>query len=180
MDDLKDLQTKFMAAAAVLGLAVLAFALYLIWPGSSRAAQEQEKTALQEKFSALNREVGLWESSNPEKVRADLNVLYKGIPGRDSEISQRLEKLFQESGVTPSGAIKYSFADSQKSELPGVQRIKIDATVTGDYAKLGRFINAMEQDPLLFVIEKISLSSQTEGNSVSLQMTFETYLKGAA
>ena len=60
-----------------------------------------------------------------------------------------------------------------------MQRIEVDTTVTSDYAKVARFINALEQDKLLFVINQITLNGQ-EGGQVSLQIKFETFLKGAA
>jgi hypothetical protein len=60
--------------------------------------------------------------------------------------------------------------------LPDVQRISIETTVTGEYAKVARFINAIEQDKLVFIIDQISLNSQ-EGGVVSLQVKFETFLK---
>jgi type IV pilus assembly protein PilO len=51
--------------------------------------------------------------------------------------------------------------------------------VTGDYLKVAHFINDMERSQLLFIIDKITLSSQ-EGGKVSLQITFDTFLKQAA
>jgi hypothetical protein len=67
-----------------------------------------------------------------------------------------------------------------KTDLPDVQRIKIDTTVTGDYSKVAEFVNKMEQDPLFFIIEKIALSTQSEGSAVSLQISFNTFLKSAS
>jgi hypothetical protein len=48
--------------------------------------------------------------------------------------------------------------------------------VTGEYAKVAGFINAMEQDKLVFIIDQISLTGQ-EGGVVSLQIKAETFLK---
>ena len=57
-----------------------------------------------------------------------------------------------------------------------MQRIDIDTTVTGEYAKVAKFINAMEQDKFVFIIDQISLTSQESG-VISLQIKFETFLK---
>jgi hypothetical protein len=57
-----------------------------------------------------------------------------------------------------------------------VQHIDIDTTVTGEYAKVAKFINAMEQDKFVFIIDQISLTSQESG-VISLQIKFETFLK---
>src|SRR6516225_9122288 len=107
MDDLKEIQKKFAAAAAILGLAVLVLMVYLMWPGYSRATVEAQQAGLQDQFNSLSREVKLWESSNPDKTRADLKILYTDIPSRYSEISQHIQKLSQETGVS-SQSIKYS------------------------------------------------------------------------
>lgn len=180
MGDLENIQKQFATAATILGLAILALLVYLMWPGSSPSALEAKRESLQEQYNSLDREVKLWQSSNPEKTSADLKVLYTSIPNRYSQISQHIQKLSQETGVSAT-SIKYSIDNTgEKTELPGVQRIKIETTISGDYGKVARFINAMEQDPLLFIIEKISLSPQPEGRAVSLQITFDTFLKGAA
>jgi hypothetical protein len=80
--------------------------------------------------------------------------------------------------VTTAG-IRYNQdrnASNEKNELPDVQRINIETTVTGEYAKVARFINAMEQDRFVFIIDQIALTSQESG-VVSLQIKFETFLK---
>lgn len=179
MGDLRKIQRRFATLAAVLGVAVVLLLVYLFWPGSSRSSQEEQKAQLQQQLTRLNSEVELRKSSNPEKTRAELKAFTADLPSRYSEISQRLEKLSQQAGVT-SASLKYSVEAPDKTDLPDVQRIKIDTTVTGDYPKVARFINLMEQDRLFFIIEKIALSAKTEGGAVSLQISFDTFLKGAS
>jgi Tfp pilus assembly protein PilO len=177
--DPEKIQKRFATLAAILGLAALLLLVYLFWPGSSRSAQEEEKARLQRQLTSLSSEVELRKNSNPEKTRAELKAFTADLPVRYSEISQRLEKLSQQAGVS-SASIKYSVEAPDKTDLPDVQRIKIDTTVTGDYPKVARFINLMEQDRLLFIIEKIALSTKSEGGAVSLQISFDTFLKGAS
>ena len=179
MGNLQKVQKKFATLAVILSVAALGLLAYLLWPGSSRSAQEQEKARLQQQLTSLSNEVEQRKSSNPENTRAELKAFYADLPSRYSEISQRLEKLSHEAGVS-SASIKYSVESPDKNDLPDVQRIKIDTTVTGDYAKVAQFVNKMEQDRLLFIIEKIALSSQSEGNAVSLQINFNTFLKSAS
>jgi hypothetical protein len=57
--------------------------------------------------------------------------------------------------------------------------VQVDTTVTGDYAKVASFINALEKSKLLFIVDKISLNSH-EGGTVSLSITFDTFLREAA
>ena len=179
MGDLEKIQTRFAALAALLGVAVVLLLVYLFWPGSSRSAQEEQKAQLQQQLTRLSNEVELRKSSNPETTRAELKAFSADLPSRYSQISERLEKLSREAAVT-SASLKYSVEAPDKNDLPDVQRIKIDTTVTGEYGKVARFVNAMEQDRLLFIIEKIALSTQSEGSAVSLQISFDTFLKGAS
>jgi len=179
MGDLQKVQKRFVTLATILGLAVLLLVVYLLWPGSSHSAQEDEKARLQQQLTSLTNEVELRKNTNPETTRAELKAFSADLPSRYSEISQRLEKLSQEAGVS-SASLKYSVEAPEKNDLPDVQRLKIETTVTGDYAKVAQFVNKMEQDPLLFIIEKIALSTQSEGSAVSLQVSFDTFLKGAS
>jgi hypothetical protein len=83
-----------------------------------------------------------------------------------------------DAGVTTTG-VRYGQdrnSSNEKNELPDVQRVNIETTVTGEYAKVARFINAMEQDKIVFIIDQIALSSQESG-VVSLQLKLETFLK---
>lgn len=166
---------RFILVVTVLSAINLALLVYLFWTGSSGSSQE----ALQNRYNSLKREVELWEKTNPEKTRADLKQLYsENLPARWSQISQQVEKLTRETGVIAQ-SIHYPTDASEKAALPAVQQIKIETIVTGDYTKVARFINALEQDKLLFIIEKISLSGQ-EGGVVSLQITFNTFLRQTA
>jgi hypothetical protein len=166
---------RFIAAATVLGAIILAMLVYLFWAGSSGPSRE----TLQKQYDDLNRQVALWEKSDPAKTRTALEQFYsENLPSRSSQISQRVDQLILDSGVTPL-AIRYPpDTSTTKTGPPDVEEIKIETNVTGDYAKVARFINALEQDKMLFIIEKISLTGQ-QGGVVSLQITFSTFLKTA-
>ena len=173
MGDLKPIRQRFAVAVTMLGAIVLALLGYLLWPRTGLP----DKASLAQTRDGLTREVA--RISDPAQTREDLKQLYaRNIPDRFSSISEELENLFRESGVSQQG-IKYTPESDQKSSLPGVQQIKVETTVTGDYLKVARFINSMEKSQLLFIIDKISLTNQ-EGGKVSLQITFDTFLKPAA
>ena len=83
----------------------------------------------------------------------------------------------QETGVTTDGIRYNQDKTSEKSELPDVQRVNIETTVHGDYAKVARFINALEQDQFVCVINQITLNGTEGGNLVTLPINFETFQK---
>lgn len=170
MGDLAPIRKRFTIAIVVLAAISLGLLGYLLWP---RTGQPDAK-ALQQQYDSLNRDVA--RISDPAQTREDLKQLYaKNIPDRFSTISEEMETLFKDAGVTPQ-PISYAPETDQKNSLPGVQQIKVDTTVTGDYLKVARFLNAMEQSQLLFIIDKITLTSQ-EGGKVTLQVTFDTFLR---
>jgi Tfp pilus assembly protein PilO len=175
MENLRRVNQRFILLAAVLSAANLLLLVYLFWAGSSGASQD----VLQARRNSLKQEVERWRKSDPDQIRAALEQFYaNNLPSRYSQITQQVDKLVHDAGVTAQ-AVRYPPEDTEKGAPPGVQEIKIDTTVTGEYAKVARFINALEQDKMLFIIDKISLTGQ-QGGVVSLQITFNTFLKQAA
>ncbi|HEY7403465.1 MAG TPA: hypothetical protein VIB39_08090 [Candidatus Angelobacter sp.] len=181
MGNLTKVRTQFILILTVLGVLDLALIGYLLLPGFSKAGKMAQEQALQQKADALSHEVAPLQNIGDTlaRTRIDVRKFYEQkIPSQSSEISQRLEKLVQETGVTTPGFHYSQEIDrsGQKAELPDIQRIGIETTVTGEYGKVARFINALEQDRLVFVITQISLNS-AEGGAVSLQIHFETFLR---
>jgi type IV pilus assembly protein PilO len=178
MDDLEKTRKRFITAAIVLVLINLGLLAYLLWPGTGYGSQAEQEADLQRQYNNLKTEVERWRSSDPARTRADLKRFYADdIPVRSSQISQQIEKLLQETGVSAQ-AIRSTYGSdaADKAPLPNVQRVKVETTVTGDYGKVARFINAMERDRLFFIIDKVSLSGQ-EAGTVTLQISFNTFLR---
>jgi Tfp pilus assembly protein PilO len=180
MRNLAKMQRQFITIVAILGGISLALVVYLLWPGTSTSAKHTQEDNLRQEEKALSKQVAPLE--NIEKTltqtRVDIKKFYEQkVPSQFSQISQHLEKLVQETGVNAQ-SIHYSQEKSdQKTDLPDVQRIDVDTTVTGDYAKVARFVNALEQDKFVFIINQITLNGAEGGNLVSLQIKFETFLK---
>jgi Type II secretion system (T2SS), protein M subtype b len=175
MGNLLQARQRFIALATVLGAICLALVVYLFWAGSGGPSRE----ALLKQHDDLKRQVSLWQKSDPAKTRADLDKFYsENLPSRSSQISQRVDQLILESGVATQSIRYPADTSTTKNGLPDIEEIKVETNVTGDYAKVAKFINALEQDKMLFIIEKISLSGQ-QGGMVSLQISFSTFLKTA-
>jgi Tfp pilus assembly protein PilO len=181
MNKLAKVQKQFTLILSVLGAVDLLLIIYLLLPGSSPAARLAQEESLRQQKKALTSEVVPLNGIDKKlaQTRVDVKKFYEQkVPSQFSQISQHLEKLMKEAGVTTAG-IRYNQdrnASNEKNDLPDVQRINIETTVTGEYAKVARFINAMEQDKFVFIIDQIALTSQESG-IVSLQIKFETFLK---
>lgn len=180
MRDLEQIRKRVYTVLGILGGISVLLLVYLLWPGTSVSAQKAQADSLEQQYRSLAREVEPLNGIEGKLVqtRADVKDLYKAsVPSRASEISLRLEKISQAVGIQSQG-VRYTTKSSDKDDLPGLQRLEIDTSVTGEYPKLAHFINAIEQDKMLFVIDEVALSSQQSG-MVTLQIKLHTYLKEA-
>lgn len=181
MNDLAKTRKQFTLIMSVLGGLDLLLLIYLLLPGSSPAARLTQEENLREQKKTLARDVAPLDGIDKKlaQTRVDVKKFYEQkVPSQFSQISQHLEKLMQEAGVTTTG-IRYGQdrnTNTEKNELPDVQRVNIETTVTGEYSKVAKFINAMEQDKFVFIIDQIELTSQENG-VVSLRIKAETFLK---
>lgn len=182
MNNLEKIKKQFTLVLSVLGVVNLLLIIYLLLPGSSPSARAAQEESLRQQKKTLTSEVAPLVGIDKKlaQTRLDVKKFYEQkVPSQFSEISQHLEKLMKETGVTAKGGIRYSqehSTDKDKVELPDVQRIGVDTTVTGEYTKVAKFINAMEQDKFVFIINQIALTS-VESGVVSLQIKFETFLR---
>jgi len=183
MNNLAKKKNQFTLILSVLGVVDLLLLVYLLLPGSSPSARAAQEESLRQQKKTLAAEVTplIGIDKKLAQTRVDVKKFYEQkVPSQFSEISQHLEKLMQEAGVTAKGGIRYnqerSTNEKDKADLPDVQRIGVDTTVTGEYSKVAKFINAMEQDRFVFIINQVALTS-VENGVVSLQIKFETFLK---
>jgi len=178
MTPIQQMRRRFIAIFAVLGVICIALTLYLAWPGNRRVGQRNEEQELKKDLEL--KQLGAAPLHGIEKKLADsreqINELYQDrVANRWSAISERVQKIAQETGVSAQN-IRYS---ADKTGLPDLQRVKIETTVSGDYSKIPRFINALERDKMLFLITQLSLNGQ-EGGIVQVQVKFDTFLKETA
>jgi type IV pilus assembly protein PilO len=94
------------------------------------------------------------------------------VPGADSAILAELGTLEQKSNVRLS-RVQTAFAPA----LRDVTEVRMDASVSGDYTAVMKFINSVERDKMFFVINGLTLSGQ-QGGLVNLRLKVTTYLRG--
>jgi type IV pilus assembly protein PilO len=181
MRNLSLMKQRFIIALAIMAVVDVALVTYLMWPGSSPSALEDQRRSLQEKNRALKSEVAPVQNMDVKlaETRKNIKAFYQdAVPHRSSQIAQQLEKLKKATGVNTQ-SIRYGEIKAEKGDLADVQRVSIETTVTGDYGQVARFINALEQSEMFFIIEQINLTGQDSG-IVSLQIRFQTFLKETA
>jgi Tfp pilus assembly protein PilO len=109
-----------------------------------------------------------------EKTRQQLIDFYqKRIPPNYSSIDARVAELQVNSGVRLT-RVQYS----QGKPGPGLTEITMDASISGSYPAIMRFINSLERDPMFFIIRGMALTGQ-QGGLVNLRLRVSTWLRPA-
>jgi Tfp pilus assembly protein PilO len=178
MPDLRQTRKKMKIALAVLlGVDVVAVVVLFSPLVGSADSRRQELNRLWTELQLKTHQVEpLRDLDKKVKVaNGQISDFYKiRFPARDSQILIQLGKLATANGVTIDTA-KYTVKDAETGQL---QRVEIDAALTGSYVSLARFINALERDDMMFIINSITLGG--EQNGIKLEMKLETYLKAGA
>ena len=99
----------------------------------------------------------------------------KRFPTQDSQIPTQFGKLAAANGVAIE-QVKYKVDDDEAGRLHPVE---LEASLSGSYVSLAKFINALERDDMFFIISSITLAGEQKG-PIKLQMRLETYLKAGA
>jgi type IV pilus assembly protein PilO len=176
MPDLRQTRKKIKTTLTVLALVDVVAVAVLLSPlvGST----ESRRLQLNQLWSELQTKTRQVEplTNLPEKVttaRQQIVDFYKKrLPRQDSQIAVQLGKLAAASGVTIE-QIKYKAGEAEVGQL---QPVEMDADLSGNYVALAKFINGLERDDMLFVINGIELGGEQTG-PIKLQMKLETYLK---
>ena len=173
-----DIRKKAKIAIAVLVALDIAAVALLVSPlvGSERSRREQLDQLWQE-LQLKTHEVEPLKDVDKKIVLASQQIddFYKTrLPAQDSAIYEELGKVAKQNGVR-IGQIRSKAKDT---DPVGLRPVEIQADFSGDYLQLVRFINALERDPLFFIIDSVELGGEQAG-VVRLQLKLETYQKAS-
>lgn len=109
-----------------------------------------------------------------EETRQQVEDFYqKRIPPNYSSIDARINELQVASGVRLT-RVQYT----QGEQGPGLTEITMDASISGDYPAIMRFVNSIERDRMFFIVRAMALTSQ-QGGLVNLRLKVSTWLRPA-
>jgi len=169
--------TWHYAAFAVLLTAVIVLSIRfgLDWAttsGSSAdalASKQVQLKALEKGIAPLR---GL--DKRVEDSRVQMRAFYsRRIPPNYSSIATRIGALALKGPVRLT-RVQYT----QGAAGSDLTEISMDATITGEYQQIVRFVNSLERDQTFFVIRGLSLTGQ-QGGLVSLRLRVSTWLRPA-
>jgi len=174
MAELKQTRNRLYIVLAVLLVLDLAAVAMLVTPIAGRESLRQQE--LREAWLSLKaRESAPWRGLDKKipQAKREIDDFYRDrFPSSYSAISSNLDKVAAESGVKVSSE-RYAQKDA---EIPSLERVEIDADVSGDYVPLAKFINALERNQLFFIIDGLDLGGEQSG-TVRLHIKVETYLR---
>jgi type IV pilus assembly protein PilO len=67
---------------------------------------------------------------------------------------------------------------TQGAPGPASPKSRMDASISGNYPAIMRFINSLERDPMFFIIRAMALTGQ-QGGLVNLRLRVSTWLRPA-
>jgi hypothetical protein len=109
-----------------------------------------------------------------EESRSQIQDFYsRRIPPNYSSIASRIGDLQVKSGVRLS-RVQYT----QGPAGSYLTEISMDASISGAYPEILRFVNSLERDQTFFVIRAMALTGQ-QGGMVSLRLRVSTWLRPA-
>src|ERR1051326_9396912 len=103
MNHLAKKKTQFTLIISVLGVVNLLLLVYLLLPGSSPSARAAQEESLRQQKQTLTAEVAplIGIDKKLAQTRVDVKKFYaQKVPSQFSEISQHLETLMKDAGVT--------------------------------------------------------------------------------
>ncbi len=176
MPDLRQTRRKIKTVLAVMaGIDLLAAVVYLSPLVGSADTRRQEMNTLQTELNVKTVQVKPLKNLDQKVVLANHQIsdfYRKRFASQNSEILTEFGKLAAASGVTIEQA-KYKPGDTAVARL---QPVEMDADLSGSYVSLAKFINALERDDMVFIINSVTLGSEQAG-PIKLQMRLDTYLK---
>jgi type IV pilus assembly protein PilO len=176
MPDLKRSRNQLKIVFAGLAVVdIIAIAMLATPLAGMQEARQQQLTRL---WSDLkSRESAPWrglETKIPH-AKEEIDQFYRQrFPAEESAISADIGKTASDPGVR-LGGVKY---DEKEAAVDGLQRIEIEADLSGDYLPLMRFINALERSQLFFIVDDVQLAGE-QGGTVRVHIKAETYLRTA-
>jgi type IV pilus assembly protein PilO len=176
MPDLRQTRKKMKLTLAVLaGVDLLAAVLYFSPVVGSAESRGMEMNQLQAELTAKTHQVAPLKDL-PQKIniaKGQISDFYRNrFASQNSQIYTELGKVAAANGVKID-QVRYKPADTTSN---GLLPIEMEADLSGSYASLAHFINAIERDEMFFVINSVTLGGEPQG-AVKLSVKLEAYLK---
>jgi type IV pilus assembly protein PilO len=169
---LLNLHIAGVALLLILNL-VLAVRFFLAW-STLRSAGPEQLQQRQTDYRALQLEMkplrGLPQKVDLSRSQAD-DFYAARFPAAYSTISATIHDLETKNSVRLT-----NLSYSPRPAIRGLIELRLDASLSGEYAPLMHFINGLERSKTFFLVTGLTLTGQ-QGGLVNLRLKLNTYLR---
>ncbi|MGB8476143.1 MAG: type 4a pilus biogenesis protein PilO [Candidatus Acidiferrum sp.] len=184
----RDFSAQKRAILIVLGLFLaldLGLAGYSWLLASSPHTPQAEFDAQNLKLKVLRGEIksAQYIRDNMPATRKDCEKFEQSLPSENmgySLVTAELDELAKKAGLQI-----VSLANTPK-EVPnrGMTEVKMDATVSGDYGSVVRFLNGLQRSPRFYIVDGLALASDAQNRAatgtIRVGLHLRTYFRHAA
>jgi type IV pilus assembly protein PilO len=184
----RDFTLQKRAILIVLGLflaADLGLAIYSWQLSSSPQTPQREFDEQTTKLGVLKGDIKSAQSikDNMPLTRTDCEKFERGLPAAStgySSIEAEIDEIAKKSGLRIE-----TRAQRQKEILNrGIAEVSIDATVSGDYGSVVRFVNGLQRSQRFYVVDGLALAtdaqSQAAAGPIRVALHVRTYFREGA
>jgi type IV pilus assembly protein PilO len=154
---------------------VLGVRLFLAW-STLRSASAEQLLQQQTAYRALQLEMsplrGLPQKVDLSRTQAD-EFYAARFPSAYSTVSATINDLATKNSVRLT-----NLAYTPTPAVAGLAQLRMDASLSGEYAPMMHFINGLERSKTFFLINGLTLTGQ-QGGLVNLRLRLNTYLHAA-
>jgi Tfp pilus assembly protein PilO len=179
MPDLGNSRRKLkIAIGAMLAADVIAVAVLFSPLVGSSDSRRLQLGLLRAELTKKTREVEPLRGMDKKIVLAkdEINGFYKDrFAAKGSDLDNELGKLTSANRIRMQQA-KYT---KEEAENSGIVPVEIQASFSGDYLQLARFINALERSKMFITVDSVDLAGEGSG-AVRLEITMHSYLRSGA
>jgi type IV pilus assembly protein PilO len=151
---------------------VLGVRLFLAW-STLRSASAEQLLQQQTAYRALQLEMsplrGLPQKVDLSRTQAD-EFYAARFPSAYSTVSATINDLATKNSVRLT-----NLAYTPTPAVAGLAQLRMDASLSGEYAPMMHFINGLERSKTFFLINGLTLTGQ-QGGLVNLRLRLNTYL----
>ena len=190
MADLRKTQKQISTALIAMGVLSLVSAAVLLSPmvGSAESRRNQ-LMELSNELRIKTREVVPLRGIDKKivEVRGEIKDFYdQRFPEVESSVSEALGKVAADHSVKIDTA-KYDSKpderneknDTKDAQAVGLRRVQIEASFSGSYPNMMRFVNDLEKAKTFFLVDSVNVG-EAQGGDVKLQMKLEAFVKVGA
>jgi Tfp pilus assembly protein PilO len=179
MASVDQVRRRFVAAIVVLLVVDVAAFAFLFSPWGRSPVQRQDeynhaRAEWHQKLRDSQPLVGMPEKLKRAEKDAD-TLLRSRLPEQSSQVSNEIGKLATANHVK----LEQATYETKDADLPGVERLLVKASLSADYLNLVRFINALEREKMLMVIDSVKLGEQ-QGGGVKVDLALEAFKKAGS